>query len=200
MPAVDHGIEARQRRLGRLASGIARCRRCPLHHGRRRAVPGTGPANARVMFIGEAPGAREDATGYPFAGRAGTWFDAMLVRAGLDRNEVFVTSAVKCRPPGNRRPRAGELRICREAWLLPQIAAVDPALLVLLGTVAAAQILGERRALGELRGRLLDVPDRRVLVTAHPAAAMRFPEPRRWLEADMELLRQWLASETAEGR
>ncbi len=185
-------MDSAEEELRRLAEGIRRCQRCPLHVSRRHAVPGEGPAAARVMFVGEAPGAREDAVGRPFVGRAGVHFDLMLARAGLNRGDVFVTSSVKCRPPGNRRPRADELRICRESWLLRQLELVAAPLLVLLGGVAAAQVLGERRPLGEVRGQWRHWQGRRVLITAHPAAAMRFPEPRRWLEADMDTLRQAL--------
>lgn len=183
--------------LERLAQGIAVCRRCPLHQGRRHAVPGAGPATARVLFVGEAPGAREDETGQPFQGRAGGCFDEMLSRAGLTRDEIFVTSSVKCRPPGNRTPRADELRICRETWLLPQAALVKAALVVLLGGVAAASVLGERRPLAALRGEWRRWNGRRLMVTVHPAAAMRFPRPRQWMEVDMEMLRQALREQEA---
>jgi uracil-DNA glycosylase len=178
--------------LGRLARGIVQCRRCPLHEQRRHAVPGAGPEGARIMFIGEAPGAREDATGEPFVGRAGGYLDILLARIGLTRSEIFITGSVKCRPPGNRTPRTAELRTCRELWLAPQIAAIDPAVLVLLGGVAARQVLGERRPLAELRGPMRRWHDRHVLVTAHPAAAMRFPRPRRWLDEDFVRLQAFL--------
>jgi uracil-DNA glycosylase len=178
--------------LARLAHGIMQCRRCPLHEQRLHAVPGAGKRRPRVMFIGEAPGAREDETGLPFVGRAGAYLDMMLARIGLARPEIFVTGSVKCRPPRNRRPRPVELQTCREHWLGPQIEVIDPPVLVLLGGVAARQVLGERRPLGEVRGVVRFWQDRQVLITAHPAAAMRFPEPRRWLDEDFTTLQKCL--------
>lgn len=178
--------------LARLAGGIRQCQRCPLHDHRRHAVPGAGARRAKIMFIGEAPGAREDETGLPFVGRAGAYLDIMLTRIGLARPEVFITGSVKCRPPRNRTPRAVELRTCREHWLAPQIATIDPAVLVLLGGVAARQVLGERAPVGALRGPMRLWEDRHVLVTAHPAAAMRFPVARRWLDEDFERLQDFL--------
>ncbi|MFU8817455.1 MAG: uracil-DNA glycosylase [Pseudomonadales bacterium] len=189
----------RAQRLESLARGIVRCRRCPLHRRRQRAVPGAGSLEARIMLVGEAPGAAEDASGLPFVGRSGAYLDGMLSRIGLTRQDVFVTGSVKCRPPGNRVPRAGELRVCREHWLLPQIEALDPPLLVLLGAVAARQVLGERGPLAGLRGPLRRWCNRQVLVTAHPAAAMRFPRARRWLDEDFARLKAYLQNVREDG-
>jgi uracil-DNA glycosylase len=178
--------------LERLARGIATCRRCPLHAQRRHAVPGAGDFARRIMLIGEAPGATEDATGQPFVGRAGAHLDGVLTGIGLTRRDVFVTGSVKCRPPGNRVPRAPELDACRAHWLLPQIEALDPKVLVLLGAVAARQVLRDRRPLGEMRGPMRSWQGRQVLVTAHPAAAMRFPRMRQWLDEDFARLQAFL--------
>ncbi|MFW6107370.1 MAG: uracil-DNA glycosylase [bacterium] len=185
--------------LEKLHRGVRRCRRCPLHEHRTRAVPGEGPANAWAMFVGEAPGAKEDVEGRPFVGRAGAFFDAALQDAGLRREDAYVTNSVKCRPPGNRDPRVGELEACRQAWLEKQIQLVDPALIVVMGNVAARELLGARDPLADLRGRLHEHQGRRCLVTYHPASAMRFPEAgRAWLSdfRKLERLRAREAKDT----
>jgi DNA polymerase len=139
-------------------------------------VPGVGPADAAVVFVGEAPGAEEDRTGRPFAGRSGGTFDRLLDDAGLERGAVFVTSAVKCRPPGNRNPRTEELDTCRAAWLERQLDRLRPALVVTLGAVPLRQLTGETRRMRELHGRVRAYRGTRLLPTYHPAAAMRFPD------------------------
>jgi uracil-DNA glycosylase len=115
----------------------------------------------------------------------------MLTRIGLTRDDVFITGSVKCRPPRNRTPKPMELDSCTH-WLQPQIETLDPAVLVLLGGVAARQILGDRRPLNQIRGPMRPWQGRQVLVTAHPAAAMRFPRARRWLDEDFAQLQAFL--------
>ncbi len=171
--------------LARVAEQIRRCRRCPLHEGRRQAVPGAGDAGASVMLVGEAPGAKEDESGRPFCGMSGRFLDSALSEAGLRRDDLFITSSVKCRPPGNRTPHVRELTTCLKLWLKPQIELVDPDLVVLLGKTPARQVLGERGNLSDLHGRMLERDGRRYLVTYHPAAAMRFPGPRSALLEDL---------------
>ncbi len=152
-------------------------------------MPGEGPAIAPFMFVGEAPGAQEDATGRPFCGRSGRFFDDLLDHAGLDRGAVFVTSSVKCRPPGNRDPRVDELRLCREAWLERQVACVGPRLIVLMGTVPVRQMLGRTTPLKSLRGTPVRRAGRMFLPTYHPAAGMRFPAIAAALREDFCRLR-----------
>ena len=178
-----------EREIAALRHGIERCHKCRLSEGRTHAVPGEGPADARVMFIGEAPGETEDRRGLPFCGRAGAFFDEMLAVAGIDRAAVFVTSAVKCRPPGNRTPRKDELATCRAAWLDRQIAAIDPGIVVLMGKTPIRQLLFETGALAALHGRWREAEGRRFLMTYHPAAGMRFPEVEARMRADFETLR-----------
>lgn len=177
-----------ERELEALRRGIGRCRRCRLDETRTRAVPGEGPAGARLVFVGEAPGETEDARGLPFCGRAGAFLDEMLALAGIGRKSVFVTSAVKCRPPDNRTPRADELETCREAWLERQIAAMDPGLVVLLGRTPIRQMLGESRPLRAVGGSYREAGGRHFLLTYHPAAGMRFPEAEKRMRADFEAL------------
>lgn len=172
-----------------LAARIASCTACPLAAGRHRVVVGSGPVPARLLLVGEAPGAQEDATGKPFVGRAGQLLDRLLAEAGLDRAGVAVTNVVKCRPPGNRPPTRAEAAACR-GWLAAQLDAIDPRLIVTLGGSATAAFLGRGLRLADVRGRTHDVDGWAVLPTYHPSAALRFGpagEPMALLRADLAL-------------
>jgi uracil-DNA glycosylase family 4 len=172
--------------LDTIAADVRVCVRCPLHEGRRNAVPGEGPGNARIMLIGEAPGREEDLQGRPFAGRAGKVLDDVLREAGLRRQDIFITSVVKCRPPRNRVPRKGEVATCVAAHLRRQIEVISPDIICLLGGVAVGALLGAT-PLSLVRGR----PLRRehvFLPTYHPAAAGRNPRWRQAFTEDMLLL------------
>lgn len=183
-----------RRNLESLAHGIERCRKCPLAEHRQHAVPGEGPQEAAVMLVGEAPGAKEDETGRPFAGMAGTVLDQILEAAGWRRDELFVTSSVKCRPPDNRTPHAGELATCREAWLDPQIEALSPRVVVLLGRVAVRCVLGIDDPLAGVHGQAIERDGRRYVITYHPAGAMRGAERRRRMIADLRGVHGLLAA------
>lgn len=161
------------------------CECCPLCGRRRQVVPGEGPEDARVMLVGEAPGAREDEEGRPFIGSSGKFLDKLLEDAGIPRERLYITSAVKCRPPGNRSPHVDELRVCRERWLERQFGLVAPALVVLLGRTAVRQVLGRDDKLADLRGAPIEDAGRRHLVTYHPAAGMRFPDKAAAMRADL---------------
>jgi DNA polymerase len=142
------------------------------------------------MLVGEAPGEEEDRQGLPFVGVTGTRFFWPLLRdAGFDPGELFITSAVKCRPPGNRDPRSLELAACRQRWLEDQVRAADPLVVVLLGRMAAIQALGRVNSLAGVRGRVLEVYGRPGLVTYHPTAGMRFPDRGRAMREDFRRLR-----------
>jgi uracil-DNA glycosylase family 4 len=174
--------------LYKLAEEIRRCTACPLWKGRTLAVPGEGNSQAKIMFVGEAPGAEEDRQGRPFVGRAGKLLDEMLKVAGLKREEVFITNCVKCRPPGNRNPKTAELKTCKK-WLDKQIDIIKPALIVLLGRVAVKNLLGEAR-IKDHNGKVIEKKNQRYFVTYHPAAAIRFPiKIRGEMEKDFEKLR-----------
>lgn len=156
---------------------IAECRACGLCAERKQAVPGVGDENARWMFIGEGPGAEEDARGEPFVGQAGRLLDSMLAAIDLKRSEdVYITNAVKCRPPGNRTPEATEMSACAP-YLKRQIALIQPKLIILLGRAAVHAVLGEEGSLASLRGKTLAYRDGErtipVLVTYHPAYLLR---------------------------
>jgi DNA polymerase len=140
------------------------------------------------MFIGEAPGVREDRVGRPFLGRAGVFLDTLIEAVGINRRDIYITSSVKCRPPGNRKPRADELACCRTAWLENQIDIIRPRLLVLLGNTALQQVLGAGVRLRDVRGQLLSRDGSTVLPTYHPAAGMRFPELGKQMRRDFAKL------------
>jgi DNA polymerase len=183
--------EAEKKRLiNSLARGICRCRKCRLHKSRKHAVPGEGSLASGIFFVGEAPGKNEDKQGRPFVGLSGKFFNQMLEKIGLSRNEIFVTGSVKCRPPKNRMPKDDELKICKENWLNKQIEIIDPILVVVLGKVAMKQVLGEEDNLEKVHGQIRQFNGRKCLITFHPAAAMRFPKVRKKITADMGKIRK----------
>ncbi|MGB8650566.1 MAG: uracil-DNA glycosylase [Mycobacteriales bacterium] len=170
-----------------LAARIRGCTACPeLAATRSSVVVGSTPPGARLLVVGEAPGAQEDATGTPFVGRSGQLLDRLLAEAGLPRPQVAVLNTVKCRPPGNRVPSRLETASCRP-WTAAQLDLLAPALVVTLGLSAATWFLG-RTTLSAVRGQVHEVDGRRVLPTYHPAAALRGGpqgEPLRLLRADL---------------
>ena len=162
---------ARSKALDRIAATVRPCTACRLHNGRTHAVPGEGPAGARVFLIGEAPGRSEDASGRPFVGSAGQVLDAALAAVRLPRREVFITNVVKCRPPENRPPRTDEAKACRP-YLLGEIAAVRPKVIVTLGSTALRMLLGPEADLRGGRGTVFAFGLTPVLATYHPAAIL----------------------------
>lgn len=157
-----------------LTDVVRTCVACPeLVASRTRVVPGTFPAGADVLLVGEAPGAEEDLDGVPFVGRSGRLLDSLLVEAGLDRSRVAVANVLKCRPPRNRTPRRSEVERCRP-WLVRQVELADPAVVVALGGTAAAWFLGTGARIGALRGTPQEYAGRPLVVTYHPSAAIRF--------------------------
>ena len=164
------------------------CTRCPeLVAGRTQVVVGSTPPGARLLVVGEAPGAQEDLTGVPFVGRSGQLLDRLLAEVGMPRPEVAVLNTVKCRPPANRVPTRTETSSCRP-WLEGQLVDVRPSVVVTLGLSATAWFLG-RTTLSAVRGRVHEALGQRVLPTYHPAAALRGGpngEPARLLREDLE--------------
>jgi DNA polymerase len=182
----------RQKRMHELDEGIRVCVKCPLHAGRTHAVPGEGPVPTDVFVIGEGPGAKEDLQGRPFVGPSGALLVKLLQVARLTRQDAYITSCVKCRPPNNRTPRTLELDTCQTNWLNPQLDLANPRIVVLLGRVAISQVLHEEGALTKLHGQVIERDGRRYLPTYHPAAAFRVPETRISMEEDMATLRHLL--------
>jgi DNA polymerase len=174
-----------------LAQRIRGCTACPeLAESRQHVVVGEIPPGARLLFVGEAPGATEDEQGRPFVGKAGQVLDEALAAAGVPRGEVGVANVLKCRPPGNRRPQPEEIERCR-GWLDAQLGLAAPELVVPLGLTAIGWFLGPRKLLlRDVRGRVHQVGDRKVLPTYHPSGALRYGpngEPMQALRADVAL-------------
>ena len=156
-----------------LGQAVQDCRACELCKHRHQAVLGVGDQQADWLFVGEGPGAEEDARGEPFVGQAGKLLDAMLAAIGLHRGEnVYIANAVKCRPEGNRTPHADEMRACKP-FLLRQIELLQPKLIVLLGKAAVHSVLGEDKTLASLRLKRHALGEIPVLVTYHPAYLLR---------------------------
>lgn len=165
------------------------CTRCGLHSTRTKVVFADGSAEARILCVGEAPGANEDRTGLPFVGRAGKLLDRLLLSVGFSRSQVFICNVLKCRPPGNRNPLPDEIEAC-SPFLLRQIELVRPAVIVALGTFAAQTLLGTRDSLRHLRGRTHLYEGFPLVVTYHPAALLRNPGWTRPTWRDLQLARR----------
>jgi DNA polymerase len=173
--------------LAAVRANIGDCTRCPLAYaGRRNIVFADGDPNARLMFVGEGPGADEDATGVPFVGKAGQLLNNMIAAMGLQREEVYIANIVKCRPPANRTPEFVEATTCSQ-FLLEQINIVRPQVIVALGATAATYLLGVRQSLASLRGVWHSARGAKVAVTYHPAYLLR--DPRQKGEAWKDLQR-----------
>jgi uracil-DNA glycosylase family 4 len=173
-----------------LATAASGCLACPeLAAARQHVVVGDVPVTGRprLVLVGEAPGATEDETGRPFVGRSGALLDQLLAEAGLDRAEAAVLNVVKCRPPGNRTPKAPEVARC-SGWLRRQLDLLDAPVVVALGLSSAKWFLGPRTVLAAVRGRPHEIDGRAVWATYHPSAAIRFGPagaPRAGLLADL---------------
>jgi len=193
--SLKRSNESCKRALEEIAAEVKKCRRCPLHATRTKAVPGEGDPCADVMLIGEAPGYNEDIQGRPFVGAAGNLLNEMLRVAGLSRGEVFITNVLKCRPPGNRDPREGEIEACKP-FLIEQIEIVQPKIIVCLGRHSARVIFGlagwRFSSIMKVRGNLrrANMGGREVLIlpTLHPAAALYNPRLKDLLVSDFRLL------------
>lgn len=165
---------------------IGDCTRCALHTGRNKLVFGDGSPHARLMFVGEGPGADEDAQGLPFVGRAGQLLNNMIGAMGLTREEVYIANVVKCRPPNNRTPEPDEAHTC-SPFLFRQIDVIRPEVLVALGATAATYLLGQRQPLAGLRGRVHSWRNSKLIVTYHPAFLLRDPRQKKEAWADLQI-------------
>jgi DNA polymerase len=172
--------------LQQLREEIGDCTRCALHSGRNKLVFGDGSPSARLMFVGEGPGADEDAQGLPFVGKAGQLLNNMIAAMGLKREEVYIANVVKCRPPGNRVPAPEEASTCTP-FLFRQIDVVRPQVLVALGATAATWLLGQRQPLAGLRGRVHAYRGAQLIVTYHPAYLLRDPRQKKEAWADLQI-------------
>jgi DNA polymerase len=165
---------------------IGDCTRCALHKGRNKIVFADGSPTARLMFVGEGPGADEDAQGLPFVGRAGQLLNNMIAAMGLKREEVYIANIVKCRPPKNRVPEPIEANTCKP-FLFQQIEVIQPEIIVALGSTAATYLLGAKASLSSLRGRIHHAFNTRLIVTYHPAFLLRDPTQKKEAWKDLQM-------------
>jgi uracil-DNA glycosylase family 4 len=170
---------------------ICACTACPLHRGRTQAVPGTGPATARIMAVGEGPGETEDRLGQPFVGAAGNVLTKLLLGIGLRREDIYITNVVKCRPPGNRDPEPDEVEAC-SAFLDAQVEIIRPDVILVLGRHALGRLLPGSNSITRLHGQKVVRGDRLYVPLYHPAAALYNASLMRTLEADMLRVRVYL--------
>lgn len=173
--------------LEEVAQAASACTKCPLHATRTQTVPGEGALKARLMFIGEAPGADEDRLGRPFVGAAGHLLDKMIVAMGLARDQVFIANTLKCRPPGNRDPLEHEVAACLP-YLHAQIALIRPEVICSLGRHATHALLERKDALGALRGRFFEYRGTPLLPTFHPSYLLRTPADKGAAWKDLQLI------------
>lgn len=191
---AENGTPAEIEALEDLATVRAvaeRCVRCPLHRTRKNVVFADGSPDARVMCVGEAPGANEDETGLPFVGRAGQLLDRLLLSVGFHREEVYICNVLKCRPPQNRNPQTDEIEQC-SPFLRRQVALVRPEVVVAFGTFASRTLLEVRESLGRMRGRTHMYEGVPLIVTYHPAALLRNPNWTRPAWEDLQRVRHLL--------
>jgi DNA polymerase len=188
LPAERIPAAERAAALRAIQDEIGDCTRCPLAYaGRHKIVFGDGSPTARLMFVGEGPGADEDAQGLPFVGKAGQLLNNMIAAMGLAREEVYIANIVKCRPPGNRVPEPEEANTCSQ-FLLRQIDVVQPEAIVALGSTAAIYLLGVRRSLSALRGYWHTCRGAKLAVTYHPAFLLRDPRQKAEAWKDLQMV------------
>jgi len=173
-------------RLKKLEKEIRNCKKCPLWKTRTNPVPGEGPPQAKIMIIGQAPGKEEDLSGRPFVGRAGKFLNQLLKLAKIKREEIFITSPIKCFPPQNRKPTRKEILACLP-YLLEQIEIINPQKIILLGEVPFS-IFFRKQRLEKFRGKWIKKEGRQFFLTYHPAAGMRFPRIKKVLIKDFKYL------------
>jgi len=172
--------------IEKLNQKIRNCKKCPLWKTRKNAIPGEGQINAKIMIIGQAPGAEEDKFGRPFVGRAGQFLNQLLKMAKIERKKVFITSPIKCFPPKNRKPTKKEIEACLP-YFKKQIEIINPQKFILLGEVAFSVFFSKKK-LSSFRGKWIKTEGKEYFITYHPAAGLRFPKIRKILEEDFEKL------------
>ena len=196
IPAMLSGAEDA---LAVVHEHILACTACPLHARRTQAVPGTGPATARIMAVGEGPGETEDRLGKPFVGAAGNVLTRLLGSIGLSRDDIYITNVVKCRPPGNRDPEPAEMEACAH-FLDAQIEIIRPDVILVLGRHALTRLLPGSGGITQLHGRRVNRGGRLYVPLYHPAAALYNGALMRTLEEDMLRVRGYLDDAEAERR
>ena len=183
-PAVSIVYES----MEEIRAAVESCQACPLHETRTNTVPGAGNENARLVFVGEAPGADEDRQGVPFVGRAGQKLTQIIEAIGLSRSEVYIANVLKCRPPGNRNPLPEEVQAC-EPYLIAQLRLIKPRVICALGTFAAQTLLRTDQRISRLRGRFHTYQGIKLMPTYHPAFLLRNPRSKRDVWEDVQKIR-----------
>jgi DNA polymerase len=171
--------------LRNVREDLGECTRCKLHKTRNKIVFGDGSAKAQLVFVGEGPGADEDAQGLPFVGRAGKLLTQMIEAMGLRRNDVYICNVVKCRPPGNRQPEPDEVQKC-SPFLFRQLDVLQPKVIVCLGATAAQTLLQTNRSISHFRGQWMDFRGYKMLATYHPAYLLRNPAAKGEVWKDLQ--------------
>ncbi|MDT4967972.1 MAG: uracil-DNA glycosylase [Acidobacteriota bacterium] len=192
-PATESGLPCNTESLEDIWNDIGDCTRCPLAAGRTHIVNSHGNRNARLMFVGEAPGADEDAQARPFVGRAGQLLTKIIEAIGIKREEVLIGNVNRCRPPQNRPPTPEEAKTCKP-FILREIAVVKPDVIVVLGNTAMKNLLDAKEGITKLRGQFQDYHGIKVMPTFHPAYLLRDPSKKREAWEDMKMVRAYLDS------
>jgi len=177
--------------LEKIASEVSGCEKCKLHTTRKKAVPGNGPMQAKIMFIGEGPGYHENEQGLPFVGAAGKFLSDLLASIGLKREDVFITNVVKCRPPQNRDPEVEELKACN-GYLERQISVINPKVIVTLGRYSMEKFFPGAK-ISAIHGQARTIGGRLVVAMFHPAAALHQPQYKSLIEQDFKKLPDYIA-------
>jgi uracil-DNA glycosylase family 4 len=178
--------------MAQIAREVSVCQRCMLHHSRKLAVPGEGPVDSEIMFIGEGPGFHENEQGRPFVGAAGKYLEELLAKINMHRGEVFIGNVVKCRPPNNRDPLPDELAACSD-YLERQIQVINPKVIVTLGRYSMARFLPNAK-ISEVHGQAYRIKGRLVVPMFHPAAALHQPSLKVSVERDFTHLPELIAT------
>lgn len=178
--------------LKEISVEVSTCSLCELHHSRNVAVPGEGPENSEIMFIGEGPGFHENEQGRPFVGAAGKFLEELLAKIDMSREQVFITNVVKCRPPGNRDPQPEEVETCTKTYLDRQIQAINPKVIVTLGRFSMNLLIPNTK-ISNVHGQSFQIKGRLVVPMYHPAAALHQGSLRPVIENDFKKLPQLIA-------
>ncbi|CAM4456547.1 MAG: hypothetical protein LEGION0398_MBIBDBAK_00803 [Legionellaceae bacterium] len=194
LPLIETPLLDSNDAWNKLENDVKACTRCELYKTRKNSVLGSGNQQAKLMIIGEAPGASEDQQGLPFVGRAGQLLTAMLQAIGIKREDIYITNILKSRPPNNRDPRVDEVTACTP-FLLQQLELVSPKLILALGRISAHFLLKTDTSLGNLRGRFFEYEYKKtpLLATYHPAYLLRRPQDKRNAYSDLLLVAKKLA-------
>ena len=193
-PAVMDPFLDPAAQLAQLRENLGECTRCKLHSTRTHIVYGVGDPKAELMFVGEAPGRDEDQQGIPFVARAGQLLTKIIEAIDLSRDDVYIANVIKCRPPSNRNPEPDEIQTC-QPFLFEQIDAIQPKVIVALGSFAVRTLLQSEDAISRLRGRVFDFRGAKLVPTFHPAYLLRSPDKKRDVWEDMKKVRSILREE-----